>query len=96
MSIRLPSATQRLFAHYDNPEELAETAPALVMARLMEEGDSQDLRWLTTTFPESRARQWLHRQGHRQLSRRSRWFWQLVLRCPAAPTPCFSDEVWPL
>ena len=55
MSHSLPEGSQRLFAHYGEPESLAETASGLVMARLMEEGDSNDLRWLTTPIRRRRS-----------------------------------------
>lgn len=90
----LPEQTQRLFAHYGEPENLAENAPGLVMARLMEEGDSNDLRWLTDTYSEKQITEWLVQHGHRQLSCRSRSFWQSLLNQPALATPDTTDELW--
>jgi hypothetical protein len=92
----LPSGATRLFAHYQSPESLADTAPETVLARLMEEGDSEDLRWLTTVYTESQIARWLTRHGSRQLSRRSESFWSLVLDLPLTSDRGTAQELWPL
>ena len=94
MSPGLPGDTRRLFAHYDAPDELAESAPTLVLSRVMEEGDSQDLRWLIDRYSEARIGDWLDRQGHRQLSRRSLSFWRLILDRDDTTIPEDADELW--
>ena len=92
----LPEEARRLFAHYDEPENLAEGAPGLVMARLMEEGDSNDLRWLTDTYSKEQITEWFVQHGHRQLSYRSRSFWQSLLNRPNLATHDTAEELWPL
>ena len=94
MSRSLPEGSQRLFAHYGEPESLAETAFGLVMARLMEEGDSNDLRWLTATYSETQITEWLVQHGRRQLSRRSYSFWQSLLRRPDPSASSTAAELW--
>ena len=96
MSHDLPENSQRLFAHYHETENLAELAPGLVMARLMEEGDSDDLRWLTGTYSETQIAEWLVQHGQRQLSRRSFSFWQALLHRPDPSTSSPAGELWHL
>lgn len=96
MSETLPDTTCRLFAHYEDVRNLPTTSPELVIASLLEEGDSTDLRWLTRRFPESRLRSWMDRHGHRQLTRRSRSFWNLVLDRSEPASESNGNPLWPL
>ncbi len=96
MADTLPAATRRLFAHYANLERLPETSAPLVMARLMEEGDGSDLRWLTGRYPESDLSDWLDQHGLRQLSRRSHSFWRAVLDRPTDRREAPGEPLWPL
>ena len=96
MSHGLPEGTRRLFPHYRNRQAIAATAPELVMARVMEEGDSEDLQWLTARYSESSIRKWFTRHGSRQLTRRSRAFWQTVLNLPPLPVDDNREDLWPL
>lgn len=93
MSRRLPEAALRLFAHDTEPHTLVETAPEMVMGRLMEEGDSQDLRWLIANFSETRLSEWLDKHD-RRLSRRSRAFWQSLLNRPDLGNSRSADDLW--
>jgi len=95
----LPAGTRRLFAAWDEAAVTAERAPALLIARLLEDGDAADLTWLLATFPEGEVAGWLARHGGRQLSRRSRAFWQVALGVEAAPAGDGipeADLLWPL
>jgi len=96
MSEKLPRNALRLFAHYEDAEQLGAGSPGLVMARLLEEGDTSDLQWLTRTFPESQLASWLDQHGARLLSRRSRSFWRTVLNRPDPPGEGPGDPLWPL
>jgi hypothetical protein len=90
----LPAGARRLFPHCDGEDLTPERAPALLVARLLEDGDAADLAWLTAVFPEERLAAWLAERGGRQLSQRSRAFWEVVLGNEAsAPVAC---DLWPL
>ena len=95
MDFTLPSHTRRLFGHYAEVEKLATTSPNFVVARLFEDGDHTDLRWLTSTLREEQLVSWLQQYGDRQLSRRSHAFWCAVLQLPAARLEK-TEELWPL
>jgi len=96
MSNRLPTHTLRLFAHYDDAERLPAAAPELVMERLLEEGDSSDLRWLNGAYPEPRLSSWLDEHGSRLLSRRSQAFWRIMLDRPDSVVAAPGEQLWPL
>ena len=96
MSVDLPSETSRLFPHYELSEGMAEHAPDLVIAKVLEEGDQTDLRWLTTAFPEEDLRFWLLEHADRLLTRRSRSFWRLILDLPHSEEAPPGELLWPL
>jgi Family of unknown function (DUF6922) len=92
----LPGGARRLFPDYD-PAALADPAHApFVIARLLEDGDGTDLRWLAERYGEARLAGWLAAAGGRALSRRSRAFWRLLLATPAAPPLAAAAALWPL
>jgi hypothetical protein len=72
----------RLFDGYDDAD--LERHPGFVLGRLLEEGDSRDLRRLARRVPETEWKSWLEHEGGRGLSDRSRVFWSLVLGCELA------------
>jgi hypothetical protein len=90
--VSLPAGARRLFAAYAE-EDLT---PELLIARLLEDGDAADLSWLTGTIPEPEIAAWLARHGGRQLSRRSRAFWEVVLGAQASPSVPEAKALWPL
>jgi hypothetical protein len=95
----LPAGVRRLFPHYE-PADLdpARGGGSLLVARLLEDGDGADLAWLAGAVPEPDLAAWLERRGGRQLSVRSRAFWQLLLGRPAAGEPPAANRsaLWPL
>ncbi len=96
MPDNLPRNALRLFAHYEGAEQLPAVSAELVIARLLEEGDGSDLRWLTRTYPEARLSTWLDEHGDRALSRRSRSFWRVVLDLSLPSTAAPGELLWPL
>lgn len=67
-----------------------------LVARLMEEGDGAELRWLVRSFGREALASLLSRRGGRALSRRSRAFWERVLDVRSAPPHPLAHELWPL
>lgn len=94
----LPAGTRRLFPHSAEADLAPERAPSLLISRLLEDGDAADLAWLLQTFPEADLAAWVERHGGRQLSRRSRAFWQVVLGVEAKLPESHSaaEALWPL
>ncbi len=93
---QLPDSSLRLFPHHGREPLAGGEAQALVIGRMLEEGDSTDLRWLVQSVPEQRLAAWLGERGGRQLSRRSRAFWQVILGRQAAPPSETAELLWPL
>lgn len=87
---------KRLFTSYEEGDLTPDRGGALLIARLLEDGDSADLSWLAAQIPEPTLADWLGRHGGRQLSRRSRSFWEVVLGREAGPSVPGAKELWPL
>lgn len=91
----IPPATKRLFSAYSTASLVAEVHRPFLIGRLLEEGDSSDLRWLNASLPESELGDWLETRGDRGLSRRGLAFWSLVLgRQARGEAP--GKDLWPL
>jgi hypothetical protein len=90
----IPPEIRRLFPGYADAD-LAAGLPFLI-ARLLEDGDEADLRWLTRNVPETDLAAWLEQRGGRQLSIRSRAFWEAVLDRPAGGEVPIRKDLWPL
>ncbi|MEM1206592.1 MAG: hypothetical protein AAGN66_25380 [Acidobacteriota bacterium] len=99
MSMSIPEPTLRLFDGFEAADLLDPAHRGFLTERLLEDGDTEDLRWLLTTVPEADLAAWFERRGAGRLSRRSRVFWGLVLgRDLAEPSPRTSAaaQVWNL
>ena len=94
----IPESVLRHFHGYD-AETLAELRhrPFLI-ERLLEQGDTTDLRWLSSQVSEDQLRRWLGGGGSRKLSlRQSRfWAWVLDVDCEEPESRAATDELWPL
>jgi hypothetical protein len=93
--VQPPPDTARLFPDDASLPDPAADRPYL-FARLLEEGERADLRWLTALVPEAEIAAWFATSGGRALTHRSRSFWQLVLGVEPAPAPAVAAELWPL
>lgn len=86
----------RIFPNYDPEDLLTLAARPFLLTRLLEDGDGADLRALFGELPEAEATAWLAAHGGRQLSVRSRAFWQIVLGAEAGPAHPAAPALWPL
>jgi hypothetical protein len=109
VAVALPEAARRLFGDPAEPGAAARVAPVLdaaapdpyVMARLLEDGDREDLAWLCRQLPASALAAWVERHGARRLSRRSLSFWAVTLDRPdflpeRQPALERRRELWPV
>lgn len=69
---------------------------ALLVERLLEDGDRRDLAWLGATIPRDEIAAWFDRRGGHRLSRRSRVFWAAALERPIPETHSLAEALWPL
>ncbi len=83
------------FAGYSEATLVAPAHHAFLAARLMEEGDGEELRWLLATVGREALVDLLATRGGRLLSRRSRAFWERVLAAESAPPHPLARELWP-
>ena len=96
MTDELPGHACRLFAHYEDPAQLPAASSHLVLAKILEEGDRADLRWLTDRYSEPELATWVDQHGDRQLSSRSLAFWRIVLTRTGPGTRRAGEALWPL
>ena len=88
---------ERTLRHFpDGVGDLADPAARNeTIARLLEDGDREDLAWLAAAIGSEPIRDWIARHAARRLSRRSRAFW-----CVAAGAPheraANAEALWPL
>jgi hypothetical protein len=94
--VSLPEAARRLFPNQLSDRLSTDRFESTILERLLEDGDRDDLRWLTSEIPEERLIGWLRERGDRQLSDRSRAFWSLLLGVPAPTRRARGNELWPL
>ncbi len=91
---------ERLFPHVAREDLKLDPFPtgsrSLVLARLLEDGDHDDLAWLFGALPESEIAAWLGALGERKLSRRSAAYWQTVLGVSAGEPVAARADLWPL
>ena len=94
--MRMPAGARRLLSHYDEEDLDLRRDRSLILSRLLEDGDGADLAWLTAALPEAEIADWFSRHAGRQLSRRSREFWRVVLRRDPGPVHPEAQALWPL
>jgi hypothetical protein len=91
----LPAAVSMRFWGYAE-DELRGTGRGLLIGRLLEEGEGEELRWLLAALGGQALGEWLRAHGGTVLSRRSRAFWSAVLGVPAPAPRELAAELWPL
>lgn len=91
----LGPSSHRLFPEVPHKVLARPDAEEYVVIRLLAEGDSKDLRsFLSSRSEDSVRRAFLRRS--RQLSRRDRAFWSLVLATTPRGVVPLAEEIWPL
>ncbi len=93
----IPAAlAERLFADVAREDLTLGRSRSLVLARLLEDGDRNDLAWMFAALPEEEIAIWLEAQGGCKLSRRSAAYWQAVLGVSAGAPAAGRADLWPL
>jgi len=94
----IPEGAMRLLAgSFAGPPErlLTEEGRSLLCARLLEDGDQADLRWLLGSLGAEAVAAWFAEHGGRLLSPRSCAFWSLVLDQESGPSSPVASALWP-
>lgn len=92
----LPPGTRRLFAPSTAIDPYR--CPEWVIENILEDGDSEDLRWLFQALPRAAVADWVKKYGDRRLSRRSRVAWLRLLNLGSETSRPLNleAELWPL
>ena len=94
--MKVPPPALRLFSDVDQSDlELGSSEP-FVVTRLLEAGDSSDLEALFFQCSESSVRRLFEQRGGRQIDRRSRAFWALLLGVKPIDGHPLSEKLWTL
>jgi hypothetical protein len=92
----LPPAVHARFAAYEEGALRAAEHRGFLFARLLEEGEGDELRWLLATVERGELAAWYAAHAGAALSRRSRLFWAAVLDVDAPSPRPLARELWPL
>lgn len=90
-----PPRTRRHFPAGD-PDLADAGARGEAIARLLEDGDRDDLAWLASELGSPTLAAWVARHGARRLSRRSRSLWFAALGLGDPPRRSAAEALWPL
>jgi hypothetical protein len=92
----VPERTSRHFSEPLPDDFVRAGGRGLVVARLLEDGDRDDLAWLVSVAGPAELGDWVARHGLRRLSRRSRALWFAALGLGPAPRSAAAEALWPL
>jgi hypothetical protein len=84
-----------LFPHHQPAAVAAPEYRDFLLARLLQEGDRDDLRWLFRAVDANAAAAFVASSGGRKLDRRSRAFWETLLATPASKPAAAAAALWP-
>lgn len=82
MSNKLPARLRKFFWEYNFSHLSWKADRDLILARVLEFGDWNSLRWLRQRFPDAELRTWLIERRGADLSARHLRFWELILKLP--------------
>ncbi len=94
--MRPPPSVLRLFEDLDVEGLSTPQGENLLIGRLLEDGDSNDIRWLFASLGQPRILRWFETRGGRQLSKRSRAFWYALFGQDSRTGEPLGEQMWPL
>lgn len=74
-----PADMEWLFPEYHFQEMNLADHASVIIERVLEKGNWEQLRWLFATYGEAEAASWVRKHGFRLLSKRSFALWRLAL-----------------
>jgi uncharacterized protein DUF6922 len=75
----LPDRLREFFWEYDFDNLSWEKDRELVVARVLQSGDWESVKWLRTRLDDETLRGWIERREGRGLSNRQLRFWELIV-----------------
>ena len=83
----LPRRLQALFPEYDVSRLNAGKDQTVVIARILDTGGAEDLRWLLRRYTRGQLARFIRENGARRLGPRSRRLWSIYLGVRPRPAP---------
>lgn len=93
----IPARLAAHFQEYDVSQLDLERDCVLVMQRVLEYGNWDEIRWLLAVYGSDRLRGFLSRYGERQLGRRAFNYWRKLFEVRSwreTPFPTPKGELW--
>jgi hypothetical protein len=91
-SERLPEHLRSLFWDYDFDQLVWPACQDLAIARILERGGDDALRWLRKTLGDENLRSWILTRQGRGLDPKRLRFWQLILDLPEQEVARWIEE----
>lgn len=79
MNTKIPESSASLFQEYDYNSLNIKRDKSIIMGRLLESGNMDELQWLFKTYTIKEIAEFVKLRGYRTLSSRTFNFWLLVL-----------------
>lgn len=79
MKKKLPGSLEWLFPEYDFNQMSLQSHQGVIIERVLEKGNWEQVRWLFKAFGEEAVAEWVRKHGFRLLSKRSFALWKLAL-----------------
>lgn len=79
MKTKIPEGSASLFQEYDYNLLDIKRDKSIIIGRLLESGNMEELQWLFKTYPIKEIRKFVKDRGYRALSSSSFNFWCIVL-----------------
>lgn len=94
-----PDALDWLFWNLDRRQLDDERDASTIIARVLEHGGLEDVRWVVRRYGLTRIRHFFAEGGHPEISRRTWYFWRAALRAqedswPEPRSPESNDAPW--
>lgn len=87
-----PRELEWLFWNVDRRDLDLERDAKLILARVLERGRLEDVRWLVRTYGVPRIHEFFRAGDHPEIGRRTRLFWRAALRAQGESWP--ERPVW--
>jgi hypothetical protein len=92
----VPDRLRPLFPEYELKALNAGKDHVLIIARVLEGGGREDVRWLLERYPRRQIRRVIEEEGSRLLSAQSRRLWSLVFKVTPRPLADWRKaDPWP-
>ena len=88
----IPKDLEWLFPEYDFNAMDLKTHQGVIIERILERGNWEQVRWLFQIYNEASIKNWVCLHGFRLLSRRSFSLWRLALDIQEYQAPTWAQE----